>query len=297
MGPEIERAVIDLFGSPADSLRAECLIVLRRLSTVRGREFDEYSVEKLTKLMSQTSGSHRCDVIEALGIIGPRASSALPALEKVLTEDAHLSEFYRVHAAVAIVRVGQEKRRSVQLLVDGLQCVSAHVRWMSAEALGSIGKDARDAMPHLREALRDQDPSVRVLAAGAVWRIGGEVADTVPLLARALKEDDRPVYTRPIGISSWELTHRVSAAVYLGEMGPMVAQPAIPALIQAVSDDNKPLQYAAIVALGKLGASARQGRAELVLAAQDPDPTISRAAIEALRKIERETDCGRSSFQ
>lgn len=233
---------------------------------------------------------------EALADMGREARSAAPALEKTMREDGR--ENVRDAAAAALVRVDPE--RAVQLALTDLEDSSPAVRRQAAARLAAMASVARQATPALSEALRDGDAQVRSAAELALSKIAPETV--IPRLIRQLRD------------SSWQ--NRRQAAQLLGEAG-AAAKPAIPALRAATLDRDSDVRKAAEMALrivdanipqlvaqlkspswtsrqeaaqwlGHIGPEARQAAPALEAATADPDPDVSRAAREALRKIKGE---------
>ena len=99
--------------------------------------------------MKDESWGTRCSVAEALGLIGPDAKDAVPALV--------------------------EAKEAVPLIVRSLKDdYDPNVRVAAAEALGEIGSEATEAVSALVEALEDYDSEVGQRAAKALKKIKGE---------------------------------------------------------------------------------------------------------------------------
>jgi uncharacterized protein (TIGR03067 family) len=79
---------------------------------------------------------------------------------------------------------------------------------------------------------------------------------------------------------------RYRAAEALGTLGP-AAGSAVPALIDALSDQEALVRSAAAQALGKIGAGAKAAVPDVVRALKDGQPLVRAAAAEALGKIEQ----------
>jgi len=99
-----------------------------------------------TELRSRAEG--------ALGDLGPRAKTAVPAL---------------------------------------IKCVAGSTNINGVWALGRIGSDAKAALPILESKMRQETGRERVYAAGAVWKIGGENAEARLVIEKALEDPDRHV--------------------------------------------------------------------------------------------------------
>ena len=119
-----------------------------------------------------------------LGLIGPEASSAVPALMESLRDPTGR---VRWEAADALVRIGKP---SVPGLADMLQDPDVQVRTLAIYALGQIGPDARDATPELLATLRKDAPDLRGNVADTLQRVG--VAPSASVLS-ALRDPNATV--------------------------------------------------------------------------------------------------------
>jgi hypothetical protein len=111
----------------------------------------------------------RAAAATALGKIGPRASSALPALKAAIQEsDSNL----RGHAAVAIWRIDSEVDTTVPVLLREMPRLSEHTKWDWIIALGEMGPLAQSAIPQLRnELMLDREKWVLEYVTNALIKI------------------------------------------------------------------------------------------------------------------------------
>ena len=93
-----------------------------------------------------------------LGVIGPEAKPAIPALIDVLQEE---DKYFRSHGAVALGKIGREARAAVPALIKALKDREEDVRREAAAALGRIGPEAREAVADLVELFKDPRKPVR----------------------------------------------------------------------------------------------------------------------------------------
>lgn len=209
----------------------------------------------------------------ALGQIGRAANAAIPALIQTLRDPEEpvrkaatdaLSEIDPAAAAAALAQQGS--RREVPALVRALRNPGALEREKAATDLGQLGSAAKDAVPALVQALGDADIGVRRQAAFALGQIGPEAKDAIPPLAQALRD---------------VFLVRVAAAVALSRVGP----DAVPALVQALEDQDDQVKISAIQALGRIGPGAK-GAIPVLRELVARDPKLQDQAREALRKIE-----------
>lgn len=171
--------------------------------------------------------------MKAAGILGPKASSLIPAIAEHLVEPGLTAE-----AAVALSYLGRE---AFPPLRDALDSADPVVR---REALRSIGKlrdraplDQRLVVPVLVGRMKDQDPGVRTVAATYLGIIGADSRTVVPVLIAGLQDPSAEV--------------RAAAATALGSF-PEASKTIIPALRRALGDDNADVAREAGVSIVKL---------------------------------------------
>jgi HEAT repeat protein len=204
-------------------------------------------------LKSQSDG-RRAWAAEACRDLGPRASSAVPALIEVLKNDEdHGDEtlFARNRAIGALGEIGPAAASAVPTLVELLHGVGPGSSIMeiidarnSAAALGSIGPSADAAVSALQECLNldgSGDECIRWLrleASEAIWRI---------------KDVPKPALTiaTEILLSEEEWWLRCYAAELLGKLGP-TARPAIAILQRSCNDEDEHVRKEAGKALAAI---------------------------------------------
>ena len=148
----------------------------------------------------------------------------------------------QLDAPFGLAAVGEP---AVEALTGALGNAQWWVRAAAAAALGSMGLAARPAVDPLVAALRDDSEWVRRNAADSLGNIGPPSAPaTEAALVEALHDRRK--------VARWSLSDspfRENAVVALAKMGhPSPA--AIPALEQALTDDNEYIRSWAAVALG-----------------------------------------------
>lgn len=162
---------------------------------------------------------------------------------------------------------------AIEALTAALDTGDASTRAVAAAVLGQIQPDSAAAYQITRSirALRDSNPSIRAQAASRLGALG-HMSDVAPLIA-ALGDQESHV--------------RQHAAMALGKIG----EPAIDALTPALRDGNPSMAWYAMMALGliasKLEADARLQPAidPLLDALEDEDISIRLMAAETLKKI------------
>ena len=120
---------------------------------------------------------------QALGRIGPDAKEAVPALLKALG-----NKYIRVGAAFALTKINSSTAdQSISLIIEALNDESSFIRDTAAQALVEIGPAA---VSPLIAALKDENLRVRKAAAIALGHIGPDAREAVPALIMALEEGD-----------------------------------------------------------------------------------------------------------
>ncbi len=144
-------------------------------------------------------------------------------------------------------------------------------RGTAAEVLAQMQPKPVEVVPFLLEATKDKEGLVRVQAGNALWQIG-QRPEAIQILAEGLKDKD-PVVRK----------HAIFALSNSGS----AAKAAIPALIEALKDEN-PASMAAVLAadmLGKFGPEAKEAVPALVQALESKFPAHVGSAVDALGNI------------
>jgi len=160
------------------------------------------------------------------GLLGYAEETQEQQVERLIRELQDSDSDIRSIAAVTLGEIGPEAKDAIPALIQLLQDQDAEgfARANAALALGQIGEGTEDAMSVLIQALRDQDKYVRRDAAGALEEIG------TPRAIKAAKDRYRMVVT-------------------LGWIG---SEDEIPALIQALQNEDKDVRVNAVVTLGQI---------------------------------------------
>jgi HEAT repeat protein len=220
------------------------------------------AVPALTKLLEDPEWRKRGGAAASLGDIG--SETAIPALTKLLGDEEGL---VRASAAKALARIGEP---AIPTLIEVIKKnENEHARYAALESLGKMGPAASSAVQTLIEMLEDESRSdfwihsIRLVE--ALGNIGSDQA--IPALTKVLLED-------------FSDGDRMEAAKALGNIG---SEQAIPALIKALGDEWLPVRHSAAHALGDIGPSE--------------DPTIFSQEISALTKLlEHERDSMKHSL-
>jgi HEAT repeat protein len=200
-----------------------------------------------TTLVKETSPAVRQNIAWALGRIGPESIASLTAALRdpdpiVQREAANSIGFFKDEIA----------RKALPELLACCKVKNSGVRNAALNVLINILEEAdTEAAASIAEALADSDREVRQNAALALSAIGGKVAlPAIPILVDTLKQKGNKEV-------------RQQAAIALYNIGPD-AHEAIPALIQALADDDSELRSNAALALGGIGPRAEPAVPHLV---------------------------------
>ncbi len=230
----------------------------------------------------------------SLGIIGPEAKVAVPALTKALHDKELL---VRSEAATALGRIG---KGAVPGLIEALQDKDSEVRYDAAYALGQIGADAEAAVSALIFTLKDTSEPVRSAAAASLATIGTPGLST---LVEVLEHGDPKSREAAIKVlHQFQLALRtvVPALATLSQHpDPVERRQAIEtisairrtdglpinALISALKDTDAEVRVAAIKILGRAGSRAQAAAPGLRECLEDGEVSVRAAAKESLVKI------------
>ncbi len=204
----------------------------------------------LIRALGDLEDEVRAKAAYALGRLGDRRATPY-LLEHLLTDPA---PFVRARIAGAL---GQfDDPEVIERLVRSLGDPAWWVRMRSVEALEQIGDQAEGP---LLVALDDPDPELRIRSAVALERLGVP-ARTVKMI----EENDRPEQAREI------LTKFAVAG-------------ARELLAELLLHPSRAVRLAVVAAIRRTG--RRDLARELILGAQDADPTVRAAAFDTLRSL------------
>jgi HEAT repeat protein len=191
-------------------------------------------VPALLKALRQEDGAARIEAAGDLGLIGPPAAAAVPALRRLAEHDP--DPLVRVEAARAVAGLDPKDEAALPRLVAALRDGAGKVRKRTAECLGDLGPRARPAVADLVRAAGDADPAVSWAAIDALGQLGPDAAPAVPALVEAL----RSASTRGAAVDA------------LGQVGPK-ARAAVPALERVLRGEDHSVRWAAASALVRIG--------------------------------------------
>src|SRR5262249_27932506 len=160
--------------------------------------------------------------IETLGAIGPTASEAVPALEKVMKESKAVA---RTNAARSIWKINQDLKTTLPVFIEGAQADFESCE-VAVDALAQVGPPAKEAVAALSKVVLDSQKTMetRSTAAEALGKIGPDAKGGVEALTK--------------GLAAKSNSLRSACVVSLGEIGP-AAKSALPALQQLTKEADK----------------------------------------------------------
>jgi HEAT repeat protein len=208
------------------------------------------------------------------------ADATFSSLEQAAAEALRAVEGWPVPAADA--SRGAEARVNVQTLIGALKDGSAALKRQAAQTLGECGPAAREAIGPLIAALEDEDFWVGEAAADALRKITGAPEPVRERRNRSAEPGGVPPAVQSLLRAMQDPRSRWMAVVALGEMG-ATARDAVPALMEALEDDDSAVRWDAAKALGKLGpAAARAVPALVAVLHEQSDAIVRQYAVAAL---------------
>jgi HEAT repeat protein len=234
------------------------------------------AVPRILEHLNDLKGYGRAILLEELGALGPHARAAVPALIRMLREGTEPTDY----VVAALGRIGPEAKEALPLLWTLLGDARGDLRVELHGALALITGDHPSHVKALIKIYKDLPPCwhrsrsdrhQKVLA--ALGRMGPSARAAVPLLIELVK--DR-------GWSKYQL--RCSAIKALGQMGE-ASRDAVPHLLPCLTELFTLDLPLVIEALGNVGPSAAAAIPLLEEHARDHNPSIRAAALQALAKI------------
>jgi HEAT repeat protein len=189
----------------------------------------EIAVPDLESALKEPDAATRQGAAEVLGLMGPRAASAVPGLLLLLADrDPRVA----ISAAQALIRIDPTKASpAVPMLVRLFKLSDEKVATPARVTLADFGPEARAAVPELLASLKSKDDTIVRRSAYVLGRL------RPPEAAAAL----RSALSGPVG--------RSAVVQALGRLGE-VARPAVPELLAVLKED--PLRAQAALALVRI---------------------------------------------
>jgi HEAT repeat protein len=202
-----------LIGSLSDPVPAVGFAAGGSLIRLRGD-----AVGALTEALAVPAS--RNAAMELLAEIGAEAAPAMDSIIAGLSDD---DPVYRSNAAMAVAALGAEAKAAVPALekIVGDEAAAPETRYASAYALGRIGPDAASAEPLLRKLAESGDDMVATVGVWAALKIKPDDATlfdvAIPKLRQALRQD-RELVRLEAAVALGEIGPRAVTALPMLEM-------------------------------------------------------------------------------
>ncbi len=281
---DIIRNAVPMLVQALGDVRAE----VRNEAAVALIEIGESAVPHVSAQLSHAEPAVRRKACEILGRAGRVAADAVPAIQQCLEDPDELV----VRAAITALGGIQSSPETVlPQLGRLLLSPSVAVRITAVRAIAGFGTVAVDLTPQVLPLLSDGNTVLRASAAETLGRIGGGVStDVIQALVKALADPNGAVTVRAANALSQiggpavpalipllsDEGYRSLAVEMLGEMG-AGAEPAVPAMVQLLGNDDRELRREVFIALATLGPHAKSATPALLKILQDPAAGPSRA--------------------
>ena len=264
------------------------------------QEPDNSRLNTLIKELEDEDQAVRAKAAEAIGALGSKAKSAVPALENAMNPNA---KNWTQRAALALWKVDREKY--IEILKDkanpnrwaatvGLWSIRAEAKELTPIvlaiakdpedssncqhallALGCIGADPKVSVPALIEGM-DLGQYARSMASQALAAIGPDARPALPGLRQALTDPDLRVQVEAAH-AIWKIEKQA------GEVVPILENAAV-----FEGSDRSGFRYPALSYLGQMGPAAKSAFPTLLKAWQERKDGNKAAMATALKAIDAE---------
>jgi HEAT repeat protein len=272
------------------SVRCAAVRALSRISPP-----DDAAVSALIRALEDQDEDVQRAATESIGRTGAGARDAVPPLEIAVralrgtSNDQKKSESVRLAAAMSLIRIGNSDREAIRALHE--LCKSGKTHEIRGTALsGLIAARHVPALValirHGGEELRHsgaQGPALYWDASGFPW-YGEELRRSA---AEGLGKVGAPAVAALSALvkdATENRDARCYAAFALGNIG-HVGKDAVPALINALKDQDANVRWSAAAALGKIGPAAEDAVPALSDALKDQNGSVRSSAAAALGTI------------
>jgi len=216
--------------------------------------------------------------MKSLALFGPIAADAAATVADIL-QDRSTPLTLRLAAVEVLGQIGTAARQSLPGLIATLRGqygagLSAEeqteLQIAAADILMLLRSEANPAVPALIRAAQHPSPRMRRVAATTLGTIGPRADAAIPVLGELILFDDAEDV-------------RDAAAIALGGLG----DPAIPALVTLLQDQDVDVRWRAADALGLLPGNSPVVEQALDLALADDAPVVRITALESLWALSR----------
>jgi HEAT repeat protein len=162
-------------------VRYAARMALGKMGSKRSKETLPLLLEALKE--SQQSPLIRAELLLVLGILGNKASEAIPSLIETLQEK---NEEIALNSLWTLSKMGAKAEEAVPIIVKTFQNENVPIRRNVVWALSKIGIHALSALLHF--ALQDPDLSLRLYAIEKIGTLGKKAQEGIPDLFLLLKD-------------------------------------------------------------------------------------------------------------
>lgn len=270
IGPDAAEAVpalIEALGDEQPGVRREAMIALAAVGKASAPAIGELA-KGLDDEVNHIPATY------ALGTIGGLPSEVEKKIRQNSKSDDGVLATVSMWALAKLHPDDKELvRQAVEALGQSLQSDDERRRVMAAQSLIDLEPDPEIAKPIISKILKNARPEVVSAMMDAVATLG---EDAVPRMIDLLKmEDSRP-----------------RAAAILARIGPKAAA-AVPALADALADENPETRSEILMALAAIGPSAAPATAAVIELLGDPEEDVCYAACFALGQIGLKADAAK----
>ena len=249
--------------------------VIRALERIGGQA--NLTVPALIEALSDKDWQIRWSAAGALESFGKKAAMAVPELVILLRDDekfvrnAALSTLGKM-GSISVLAMMNEVERPLSYSENQLE-----IKIMCIRSLGALGARAVIAVPLLIKQAQSDNPVIRRDALYALRRVGR--GTTFPGQIRWLADPDELVWptTSTENNSSLDIDFTEAKKQVMGVI--------IKAHLDAISDPDMEVRYAAVKGLADFGLESMPAKDRLIIFMYDEDPLIRRVAIDVFASM------------
>lgn len=228
---------------------------------------------RLTLDLQNAEPMVRRNVSTALGVLGPVASVAAPALDQLVLKDPDLR--VRRAANAALSRLGIS-HISIAAVNKGLRNAEPTAQLSAIEAASRMGTAGGSVVTSLTQLLSSSNRSTQMKTALALGKMGSAAAPATSALSRIVEHPSKDAASADL---------RLAAVQALGAIGEPAAS-AVPSLLQALKDPSPMVRGAAASALQSIGKSNHRVLSALLKLEDDEEPTVRLRVLTAVAKLD-----------
>ena len=227
------------------------------------------AVEALNDVIHSLDFNAQIMVCKAVVGIGRDAAPMADNLAQIYQEGV---PSIRSWAGIALGAIGPIENFDTAEMLGSRVNTFVHVEKIRAlEGLALMGDEATSQKEIIEAAMNKPDGRVRPDAAYAFYRVTGETETPVKTLVEMLAS----------------VNYRDASLSFLRLMGPD-AEPAIPAVVDMLSNDSVAIQESAVLVLGNMGAVAAGEINAIKRLSSSDDPLLRQAVSESVAAIEND---------